>query len=253
MLFVIKWLYQWILPIGGFFTLLVGLLFYMFRKKAAGRWCLLCLTLALYALSIAPVSRLLLQPLELAYVQPAAAGLPGDVVVLLGGGARAGVRDVDGTGQTGSAAANRLLTAVRVQKAKAVPIILSGGAVFPGDADEAAIEKRVLLSLGVAEKDIYLDEKSRNTAENAQYTSALCRDHGWQHPVVVTSAFHMPRAIRFFEREGLAPIHYPCDYRSDIETVVTAFSFIPQSYVLYQSCLAINEYVGLGAAYAGLQ
>lgn len=41
MLYVIKWLYMWILPLGGVFLTLFAILIYMFRKRAAGRWALL--------------------------------------------------------------------------------------------------------------------------------------------------------------------------------------------------------------------
>lgn len=253
MLYLIKWLYMWLLPLGSVFLVLFAILIYMFRKRAAGRWALLVTVLCFYGLSIQPVSQLFVHPLETRYEQPQLDDLQGDVIILLGGGSLSGVPDVDGTGQLGLAASHRFLTALRLQKALHVPILLSGGVVFAGDASEAAIEKRMLLSLGVAEADVYSDEKSRNTAENARYAKDLCTQHGWQHPIVVTSGFHMARAAGFFAREGMDITPYPCDYRTTNTVRLSAFSLIPQSIVLFDSCLAIKEYAGMAAARVGLQ
>lgn len=253
MLYLIKWLYMWLLPLGGIVAALFAVVGYMYYRRAKGRHALAVVIGLLYFLSIAPVSNLLIQPLEQAYSQVPLNALQGDVVILLGGGARAGVPDVDGTGQIGEAAANRFLTAVRIQRAKNIPILLSGGAAFVGDAEEAVIEKRMLLSLGVPETQIFTDTKSRNTAENAKFSRTLSMAHGWSHAIVVTSAFHMPRAVQFFTREGMQITPYPSDYRTSAAERITAFSFIPQAYVLMNSCLAIKEYVGIGAVWLGLQ
>ena len=149
MLYIIKWIYLWILPLGGIVAALIAVLIYMFRHQSPGRKGLLVFTLVLYALSLEPIGDMLLWPLERQCSQPTAQEVQGDVIVLLGGGARAGVPDFDGTGQVGEAAANRFLTALRLQKALHLPIILSGGALLDGDANEAEIEKRLLLSLDV--------------------------------------------------------------------------------------------------------
>lgn len=253
MLYLIKWLYMWMLPIGGIIIALVVLAVYQFRHKSRGRWALVGIIAILYALSIDPVANLIIRPLETMYEQPAQADLKGDVVILLGGGARAGVPDYDGQGQVGTAAANRFLTALRIQKGKQIPILLSGGTIFKDDANEAEIEKRMLLSLGVDETDIYMDEQSRNTAENAAFSKTICERQGWVHPIVVTSAFHMPRAARFFTNAGINFTPYPCDYRTGRGTSLTAYSLIPQSFILFNTCLCLKEYVGMIAAQLGWQ
>ena len=101
---------------GGIVLALILLLCYMFRKHSPGRWALAAVTAVFYLLSIEPVSNGLIHPLETAYDQPQGADVDGDVIILLGGGSRAGVPDFDGTGQVGSAAANRFLMALRLQK-----------------------------------------------------------------------------------------------------------------------------------------
>lgn len=116
MLYLIKWMYAWILPLGGIVLAFMILTAYLFRKKQGGRWAMLIITALFYLLSIEPVSDSLIRPLETAYDQPSLESLDGDVIIVLGGGSRAGVPDVDGVGQVGSAAANRFLTALRLER-----------------------------------------------------------------------------------------------------------------------------------------
>lgn len=253
LLYIIKWLYAWILPMGGIVLALILLLCYMFRKHSPGRWALAAITAVFYLLSIEPVSNGLIHPLETAYDQPQGADVDGDVIILLGGGSRTGVPDFDGSGQVGSAAANRFLMALRLQKAKDLPILLSGGTILKGDANESEIEKRMLLSLGVPENKIFMDDKSRNTAENAAFSRQICEHQGWKKPILVTSAFHMPRSVRFFTRQGMDVTPYPCDYHTSAATNWSGYSIVPQSFYLFNSCLAIKEYVGIGAASLRMQ
>jgi len=251
MLYVIKWLYAWILPLGGIMLALAALVIYMMKKKAPGRGALMAIFFVLYLLSIQPLSEALVQSLEKQYGQPQA--VHGDVIVLLGGGAYAGVPDLDGLGQVGGSAANRFLTAVRLQRQTGLPLVLSGGAVFDADANEAAIERRLALSMGVPAAQIYVEDRSRNTAENAYYTHALCDEQGWQQPIVVTSAFHMPRAMLLFEREGMAATACTSDYRTNSTNRISAYSVIPSAYALQNSCMAIKEYAGMAAIRCGWQ
>ena len=143
--------------------------------------------------------------------------------------------------------------ALRLQKAKDLPVLLSGGTILKGDANESEIEKRMLLSLGVPENKIFMDDKSRNTAENAAFSRQICEHQGWKKPILVTSAFHMPRSVRFFTRQGLDVTPYPCDYHTSAATNWSGYSIVPQSFYLFNSCLAIKEYVGIGAASLRMQ
>lgn len=253
MLYVIKWIYMWVLPLGGIVILLAAITAYQCKRRAAGRYPLLAVVVLLYALSIAPTADWLVGSLERVYSQPPLEDVKGDVVILLGGGVRAGVPDFDGTGQISEGAANRFLTAARLQRAFKLPVLLSGGVVFAGDVSESAVARRMLLSLGVDASLIEVDERSRNTAENAAYSREICSRRGWTKPIVVTSAFHMPRAMAFFRREGLDAMPYPCDYRAESGRPFSPYSFIPQAAVLADSCLAIKEYAGLAAVKLGWQ
>lgn len=252
-LYLCKWLYLWLLPLGGIVLALFLLTGYLFYRKGKGRWPLLGITLLLYFLSCEPFSNLLVHPLEETYDQPARRELQGDVIILLGGGSLTGVPDFDGSGQITGDPANRLLTALRLQRATGLPILFSGGTVYSGMANEAEIEKRMLLSLGVPEDKIFLENKSRNTAENAAFSQEIAAQQGWQRPILVTSAFHLPRAVRFFARAGFTVLPYPCDYLTDKEINWSPYSFIPQAYYLSNSCTVLKEYAGIAALSLRLQ
>ena len=68
-----------------------------------------------------------------------------------------------------------------------------------------------------------------------------------------TSAFHMPRSVAFFEREGVDVIPYPTDYKTSRNLRLNAFVFTPSADCLYHSAIAMKEYLGLVAVKMGWQ
>ena len=251
MLVLTKFLYYWLLPPGILVAVLFLLWLYLKFKHAGGRKVVLIVCVLLYAVSLPVVSELLLWGLERQYQQPS--NPAGDVLVFLGGGAVAGVPDVAGRDQLSSISASRLLTVARLQKQTGLPVILSGGKVLPGDAAEALVARRALVSLGLPADQIVVDAGSRNTAENAQYTKKLCLQHGWKQPILVTSAVHLPRAAAFFKRAGLTVTPYPCDYQAGAARSFSLLSMAPRGDCLADASAALKEYLGLAALKLGLQ
>ena len=68
--------------------------------------------------------------------------------------------------------------------------------------------------MGIARDRITLEDKSRNTDENARFTAAIVHPKPSQRWIIVTSAFHMPRAMGVFEKAGFHPIAYPVAFRT---------------------------------------
>ena len=80
---------------------------------------------------------------------------------------------------------------------------------------EASIAERFFLEQGIDPERLLLEGRSRNTAENARLSLALANPGADETWVLVTSAFHMPRAMRSFEaRDGRASSPGPVDYRT---------------------------------------
>jgi len=89
----------------------------------------------------------------------------------------------------------------------------------------------------------FAEPTALNTHDNAVATSRIAREHGWTHLVVVTSAFHMPRALACFRAVGLEVDALPVDYRS-FDPSRHGFSWLPRSHALDQSTNALRERAG---------
>jgi uncharacterized SAM-binding protein YcdF (DUF218 family) len=101
---------------------------------------------------------------------------------------------------------------------------------------------RAAQELGVAASDIVLENVSKNTAEEAARVAPMI---GQERFLLVTSAFHMPRAVALFRKQGLDPIPSPSDYRVKVEGGTPTFGLYPQSGRLTQADIAMHEYVGM--------
>jgi len=93
-------------------------------------------------------------------------------------------------------------------------VVFSGGSpnLFTPKADEAAAAKRFLMELGVREDRIIVENRSRNTTENATFTRDLVRQKPGETWFLVTSAIHIPRAVGSFRKAGFDVVPYPAEY-----------------------------------------
>ncbi len=193
----------------------------------------------LYLLSVEPVKDMLYKPLEEAY--PVPREVQADALVVLGGGSY-------NTGILKEDSMKRLLTGFILHKRYGLPIILSGGASI-GKLPEAEVMKQVLEELGVDKKEIITEVRSRDTLENAKYVKEICKERNFKKIVLITSAYHMRRAVETFRRAGLETIPYPTDFKQDKS--YNLYSFIPRMSVLNDSYKALREHLG-GLAYGML-
>ena len=252
MLILLKLLYAWLLAPGIFLLAIAAVYFYNRKTKHAKG--LLCLFALIYLTSISVVSDPIIQSLENWYGQPAVTDMKdAQVIVVLAGGSYDGVPDFDGTGQNSESSTVRVVAGLRLHRMLHLPVVYSGGSVTGDRATEASIGHRFLKACGVEEKYIIMEDRSRNTAENAKYVKQICQQHNFDKVILVTSAFHMPRSVAFFEREGMDVIPYPTDYKTDRNLKRNAFAFTPSADCLYHTSLAMKEYLGLLAVKMGWQ
>lgn len=169
----------------------------------------------------------------------------GDVIVLLGGGVHDRVPDLTGTGAPAEEMMVRIVTAVRLQRQLDLPVIVSGGVVYTDRAAEAPIVRRFLLDLGVPDKRIILEMKSRDTMENARFSREIMKKHGFNRPILVTSAFHMRRSIEAFKRAGIMVTPLPAGFKANQEAPYIWADFLPDAGALHGTATVLKEFLGL--------
>jgi len=244
MIYTIKFIYKtFLLPPGILIFLLILYSFYLYGIKNRAYRGTALFTLLLYLCSIPLVGESAVNKLETKYAFPG--NLKGDVIVMLGGGANIDTPALNGNGNLSASASSRLLACTELYNQLHVPIILSGGQVYSFTGNEAEIGRRMLINLGVKENDIIIENKSLNTEQNAENTAKILKDKGFAEPILVTSAFHMQRAVLLFERNKIQVVPYPCDYKTNIHKIVTSDDFIPNSEALSNLSTALKESIGI--------
>ena len=95
-------------------------------------------------------------------------------------------------------------------------IIFSGGSasLVLGAPLEAPLRSKELEALGIGHDRITAEEQSRNTIENAVFSRLIAHPKPGESWLLVTSAFHMPRAIAAFRAAGFPVEAYPVDWRT---------------------------------------
>ncbi|RUT83307.1 YdcF family protein, partial [Mesorhizobium sp. M7A.T.Ca.US.000.02.1.1] len=93
---------------------------------------------------------------------------------------------------------------------------------------------------------LILENKSRNTYENAVFTKELVTPKPGETWLLVTSAFHMPRAKALFDKAGFATVPWPVDYRTSGKEGIGLFRDNPAD-SLQATTMAIREWIGLFA------
>jgi uncharacterized SAM-binding protein YcdF (DUF218 family) len=166
-----------------------------------------------------------------------------DGIIVLGGGIDADVSAVHVETALNDAAERLVAVANLAHRYPSARIVYSGGnaALMGGGTVEADYASRVFESLGIARDRIILERHSRNTAENALFSKQLINPKAGEHWLLVTSGFHMPRAIGTFRKIGFAVDAYPVDWR--IKAPLAPISTLATG--LADTDLAMHEWAGL--------
>lgn len=167
-----------------------------------------------------------------------------EAIVVLGGG-REQNDPAWGGDQPSPLALERLRYAARLAKASGLPLLTSGGLHFGQPPSEAALAAQVLArDFGVAVR--WQEQASRTTWENATHSAALLRKAGVRRVLLVTQAWHMPRARWCFEQAGFQVLAAPVGFLG-VANGRPAGGWLPEGKALWQSGLLFNEALGLAA------
>ncbi|MFD0692489.1 YdcF family protein [Paenibacillus sp. GCM10027628] len=246
MMYAIKIVYTLLFPPGIIILLLFSIaLWLQQRREFLGSLLVGLAALLLCVGSMPYIANAFLQSIEQRYTPPEQVN--GDVLVMLTGGAIADNPDplTHGEGYLNPGTAARVLTVAELYRQTKLPIVLSGGQVYSDTGNESQIARRHLLALGVPESAILMDDTSRNTEENAVHTQSILKQQGWKRPVLITSAYHMARAVKHFQKLKVDVLPYPTDYQTSIKQDRYVSKFIPSAAGLSATTTALKEYLGI--------
>jgi len=214
------------------FALIIAGVFLLPRR--VGKVLLVCGLFLYYILSITPVADFLLASLENKHLQLQTSEIhKADTIVLLLGGQESSIL------RAGEAL--KIYHARLQESGKGITIIISGTDAFNSEDNvQALIVQAFLSERGVSLEDILLEDKSRNTKENAQNAKNLV---GSDPFFLVTSASHMPRALEAFRKVGTNPIAAPSDFKQ--QGKYTVLSFFPHPNNLTKVDLVLHEHAGM--------
>lgn len=165
-----------------------------------------------------------------------------EAIVVLGGG-REMADPAWGGDQPGLLALERLRYAARLARSSGLPVVTSGGLHFGAPPSEAALMAQVLeRDHGVAVR--WQEGQSRTTEENARQVARMLKAQGISRVIVVTQAWHMPRARWCFEKAGLQVLAAPVGYLG-VPNGRPLGGWLPEGKAFWQNSLLFNEAIGL--------
>ncbi len=214
-------------------------------RKAAARILTLGVVLLL-VIGFSPLGNWLLLPLSERFPAWSAAGRPPDGIIVLGGAIDAETSQARGSLEMDSSAERIVAMLQLARRYPSARIVFSGGSanLMETPVPEAPIAGDLLEDFGTPRSRIVLESESRTTAENAAFTRKLISPKPGERWLLVTSAFHMPRAIGAFRKVGLDVEAYPVDWRTrGWNDALTLFTTLSAG--LARTDVAIHEWVGL--------
>jgi uncharacterized SAM-binding protein YcdF (DUF218 family) len=201
---------------------------------------------ALAVIGLSPLGNALILPLEQRFPPwDATRGAPDGIVVL--GGAITPDVSADRNAVTLNEAAERVtVVADLAHRYPAARIIYSGGigSLLQISGPEAAIAVRLFETFGIPPERVIAEVRSRNTVENAIYSRDLAMPKPGERWLLVTSAYHMPRAMGVFRRADFPVEAYPVDWRTrGPQDALLPFPTLGDG--IRRTDTAVREWVGL--------
>lgn len=164
-------------------------------------------------------------------------------IVVLGSGLDLKAPEYDGD-TAGERTLLRLRYGALLAKRFDLPLLVAGGRPENATQTEAAVMADIL-EREFAVKARWQEGESRNTAENASRSAAILRAAGIRRVVLVTQAFHMPRALRLFRAAGLEVVPAPTHFKTAGRALLGPLDLLPQSNALRNSYFALHEWLGI--------
>lgn len=244
----------WAIAVPSTFLTLVALLgiVLMFRFRRIGTVLACVGVIGLVVVGFGPFGRALLVPIENRFPVFMDDGRPVDGVIVLGGAEISTITEARGQPAFQESGERIMALADLARRYPQARIVFTGGSgsLFPvGGVSESDVVRLALPQLGIDPSRVIFEGKSRNTAENAAFSRAMLDPKPGERWLLVTSAFHMPRAMGCFRVAGFPVVAYPVDFRTDGKPGWTRpFSSIAEGLGFID--VAMREWIGLVVYYA---
>jgi uncharacterized SAM-binding protein YcdF (DUF218 family) len=227
-------------------VLLLGLvgLWWMRHHKRGGAALIGLALLLLYVASTPLMSGWLRQRLAeypaLSTARIEAAGA--QAIVVLGGGRDSGADEYGGE-SVSSISLQRLRYGAWLQRKTGLPLLVAGGSPLGGTRPEAELMAAVLRDeFGVPVR--WLETRSVNTFENAALSAPILKNAGIRRVFLVTSGYHMPRAVAAFDGTGIEVVAAPTVVAKRGALHPRAMDFIPMAWALQETVVYLHELAG---------
>ncbi len=254
-IFLSKFLPLFVYPVGlACLLILAGLIFW--KRKKLAKFFIIAALLILFLGGNRFCANLLAKTLEYQHPQLSDEVKEIDLIVVLGGGTEPlnNPRPITEI----NAAGDRVIYAAKLhQQFPDAKILLSGGDIDFLDqsaSTPAQDMQKILLLMGIPQGNLILQDRSQNTYEDALYSCQMIKEKGYDQVILVTSAMHMPRSVKLFEKQGCQVMPAPTDYTiTDItweKTIHPNFeefiiNLVPSYTNLSLMTKSIKEYLGM--------
>lgn len=216
-------------------------------RQRLGRRLVGLAALAGLAITVVPLGAWLHVPLENRFPVPARLPDRVDGVVVLGGAVDQFLTVARGQPALRAEAERMTAFAALARRYPEARLVFTGGSgrLVRQGVKETVAARLLFEELGLDVERVLFEDRSRNTYENAVYSYRLAAPQPGETWLLVTSAYHMPRAVGCFRRAGWHVVPYPVDFRTD-----GTYAYLPSLFfaeALVDLGLAVHEWIGLAA------
>ncbi len=228
-------------PVGNLLLALVGLYWLKRSRRRAGLLCLWAGLGSLFLLCLPIVAAALLTSLQTCPPLRPTEPLPeADAIVILGADFQSAAPEM-GRATASPLTLVRLRYGAKLARRSSLPILVSGGSLGPKEPPLARIMARILdEELGTPVR--WEENRSLSTRQNAERSTQILTKAGCKRILLVTHAWHMPRAKRAFEHAGLEVIPAPTAFHPWPAREIGAITPFARS--LQESTWGLHEWVG---------
>jgi uncharacterized SAM-binding protein YcdF (DUF218 family) len=235
---------------GNLLVLIIalGALLLFTRWRGFGRLLVALAALLGIAIAVLPVGDWLLRPLEDRF--PPLSQLPPKVdgIIMLGGGVSTEITFTRKQPTLNDHAERFLAFADLARRYPDARLVFSGGGpeLESGNFREADASRLAMQWMGMDVSHVTFERESRNTYENVANSKALVHPAAGETWILITSAYHMPRAVGLFRAQGWPVVPDPVDYQTDASEQAPDFGMdFPAN--LDKLSLGLKEWIGLAA------